>query len=328
MGANRFDDLTRTLAERSGTRRGLGRVLAGGSAAAALARLSGAAEAKPDKGDKKSKDPACRSEGHPCEGNQVCCAGLTCGPSGPGAANRCSAPAPASAVVAVAAYRVDVACTYDAGSDRSTCVCTAVAPSGAPAVRSVAVAASAVCADVVGGDSALGTPGPAVGAAGFTSANGQAALTLILTGQVTTGGSATYWCQTDAGAVPAPGPGLMRQQTDRSTTTGSVEVRTSDCDVAAPGPKGYDWHGQCSHPGAGARFTLAPAGGGAQTTGTAASDGRVVFGQLSPGTYQLKQTGKQWCHAESDGVDASGNVIVKANARTTVWIFDCASGGS
>jgi hypothetical protein len=31
----------------------------------------------------------CRGEGHPCEGNQVCCPGLTCGQEGPGNALRC-----------------------------------------------------------------------------------------------------------------------------------------------------------------------------------------------------------------------------------------------
>jgi len=196
-------------------------------------------------------------------------------------------------------------------------------------VRSVAVSSSAVCADVVGGDAALGTPGPAVGSTGFTSSDGNAVLILILSGHVTTGGTATYWCMTDVGTVPAQGPGLVRVQDDVSTTTGSIDVRAAACDVAAPGPQGYDWHGQCSRPAAGAGFALAPKAGGAQQTATASADGLARFAKLAPGLYSLSQTDGTWCHAESDGVDASGNVVVKANARTTVWIFDCSPvGGS
>jgi hypothetical protein len=37
-----------------------------------------------------AKAPACRPAGHPCEGNQACCAGLICIASGPGAAVRCT----------------------------------------------------------------------------------------------------------------------------------------------------------------------------------------------------------------------------------------------
>jgi len=151
---------------------------------------------------------------------------------------------------------------------------------------------------------------------------------LVLTGQVTVAGTTTYWCLTDAGTVPAQGAGLVRQPSDLSATTGAVEVRAAACDVAAPAPKGYDWHGACSRPATGTTFALTPAGGdAAAASGTAAADGRTVFGKLSPGTYQLAQTDASWCHAESDSVDANGNVVVAANVRTTVWIFDCTPGG-
>jgi hypothetical protein len=343
MDSNRIDRWARTLGAAGTSRRLLFGRFASGAVAAAIGTTAGGALAKDQgpkgddnkgkgaKGDdnkgKGGKDPACRGEGHPCEGNQVCCEGLVCGPGGPGAANRCSSPAPAPTVAAVASYTVAVNCAFDSAADRTTCQCTGMAPSGAAAVRSVAVSSSAVCADVVGGDAALGTPGPAVGSTGFTSSDGNAVLILILSGHVTTGGTATYWCMTDAGTVPAQGPGLVRVQDDVSTTTGSIDVRAAACDVAAPGPQGYDWHGQCSRPAAQAGFALAPKGGGNQQTATASADGLARFANLAPGLYSLSQTNGRWCHAESDGVDASGNVVVKANARTTVWIFDCASGG-
>jgi hypothetical protein len=40
--------------------------------------------------DEAARAKACRQVGHPCEGNQVCCAGLICVASGPGAAVRCT----------------------------------------------------------------------------------------------------------------------------------------------------------------------------------------------------------------------------------------------
>ncbi len=54
-----------------------------------------------DKDKNKDKDgpgnSGCRGEGHPCEGNQVCCDGLTCEPTGSGSAWRCGTGAAALA---------------------------------------------------------------------------------------------------------------------------------------------------------------------------------------------------------------------------------------
>lgn len=341
----RFDDLSRFLARASGSRRRfVGGLIASGGLAAigqdAEAKKAGKPDklkdvsnkAKPDKSENVKSAAKCASEGHPCEGNQVCCEGLVCGTSGQGSARRCGNAASSTtrtqttAVAPIPAYVVNVSCSRDANADQSTCLATCEAPAGATAVRSVAVASSAVCADVVGGDAALGTPGPAVGSTGFTSANGQATLKLVLTGTVTVGGIATYWCLTDAGTVPAQGPGLVRVQDDVSDSTGAVEVRVAACPIGRPGPANYDWHGQCSHTVPGAAFVLASADGlGGKVNANASADGWARFGKLAPGAYQLTQTDGAWCHAESDGVDASGRVIVKAGQRTTVWIFECQS---
>src|SRR5690242_9079633 len=66
MDPTRFDALTKRWATRGASRRGLLRGLGGGL----LAALGGAGAA--------GADPACREEGHPCEGDQQCCAGLVC----------------------------------------------------------------------------------------------------------------------------------------------------------------------------------------------------------------------------------------------------------
>ena len=98
-----FDHLIRSLAtgvsRRSVLRRAAGSAVAGPIAwlGADTARADGKDKNK-DKNKDKSKGggaeslPAssCRDVGHPCEGNQECCAGLACVASGPGAALRCS----------------------------------------------------------------------------------------------------------------------------------------------------------------------------------------------------------------------------------------------
>ena len=71
MDAERFDKLAKAV----GNRRALVVALLGGV-------LPAGAHAK----------PKCRDVGHPCEGNQTCCAGLECRVTGPGNAERCAVP--------------------------------------------------------------------------------------------------------------------------------------------------------------------------------------------------------------------------------------------
>ncbi len=73
------------------------------------------------------------------------------------------------------------------------------------------------------------------------------------------------------------------------------------------------------------RFRIAPVKDKATAgkTGSTGDSGESRFGTLYPGMYQLTQTDDNWCHAKSDGVDADGNVIVRAGQRTTVWVFSC-----
>ena len=46
------------------------------------------------------------------------------------------------------------------------------------------------------------------------------------------------------------------------------------------------------------------------------------FTRLQPGTYDLQEVDATWCHAESDSVDAQGQVVA-AGERASVWIFNC-----
>ena len=54
--------------------------------------------------------------------------------------------------------------------------------------------------------------------------------------------------------------------------------------------------------------------------------GAAMFGAVSPGTWALDDETANWCHAESDNVTATGDVVVEAGQETTVWLFYCEGG--
>jgi len=85
MDDKRFDSLAKLFAAGAAPRRTFLKRTIGGALAGLVALRGGRAGAQ----------PGCRGAGHPCEGNQECCAGLECvgrpGP-GPGVAKRCAAP--------------------------------------------------------------------------------------------------------------------------------------------------------------------------------------------------------------------------------------------
>jgi hypothetical protein len=131
--------------------------------------------------DKKAKGPqgnqgdegspgasACRGEGHPCEGNQVCCAGLVCpeakGNTPPGNARRCTKAQTAvttqtnqqTVIVENAAsfgtppsYWIDVSCTFDAPLYQTVCDCIAYGQPTAPAVHTITLPPADICAFVI-----------------------------------------------------------------------------------------------------------------------------------------------------------------------------------
>ena len=120
---------------------------------------------------------------------------------------------------------------------------------------------------------------------------------------------------------------LFNVPDDLTDSTGAIKVTKYVCDL--PGnkrPANFDWFGNCSVETGGIKFTLSVLQNGKFVPKSAAltnQDGIINFGNLKPGTYQLKEVGADWCHAESDNVNSEGNVIVRAGNRTSVWIFNC-----
>lgn len=181
-------------------------------------------------------------------------------------------------------------------------------------------------ADASGGDNNVAVAG------GGQPAGGQAAqnidfgvLELTLEGEVVPGKLTTYWVDTDQGRRPAPGPALV-QVANETPETGTVIAEARTCPIAAA-EAGFDWFGQCTAPATGMAFNLFAADD--LTTPLATVDvnaqGRSPFGGLAPGTYQLQPVGQAWCYAESDNVDAQGQVIVEAGLESHVWTFICGS---
>jgi hypothetical protein len=102
-------------------------------------------------------------------------------------------------------------------------------------------------------------------------------------------------------------------------------VQTYRC-AETPPTDDYDWYGRCEPGGETMRFTLdllqetgyTPVSAGETTTG-----GEFHIAGLVPGTYHLDAVDSTWCHAESDHVDAQGDLVVDAGSDVTVWIFFC-----
>ena len=122
---------------------------------------------------------ACRGEGHPCEGNQVCCAGLWSVRTGewqhcPRGYHQCrrrtstvvnannqSAPGTtqtnqqtvlvenAASFGTPPSYWIDVACNFDAPLYRTVCDCIAYGQPTAPAVHTITLPPADICAFVI-----------------------------------------------------------------------------------------------------------------------------------------------------------------------------------
>ena len=154
-------------------------------------------------------------------------------------------------------------------------------------------------------------------------------LTLTLEGNVIPGRPATYWVETDAGRRPASGPALV-QVAEEPDNTGAIIAEARLCDVSQAVPE-FDWFGQCMTPVTDMSFNLYTGPDASAPLATAATNaqGRARFGDLEPGTYRLEPSGALggdgdiWCYAESDRVDATGNVLVEADLESHVWSFVC-----
>ncbi len=188
-------------------------------------------------------------------------------------------------------------------------------------------------ADASGGDNNVAIAGGGQVGDDTTQLVELSKLTLELEGNVVPARQTTYWVDTDIGRRPASGPALV-QVAEETENTGAIIAEAKTCDIPQP-QQGFDWFGQCTAPVTGMSFSLYPENGASAPLATSDTNaqGRARFGNLPAGTYQLKPEGALgsesmiWCYAESDRVDANGNIIVEADAESHVWSFTCNASG-
>jgi hypothetical protein len=258
-------------------------------------------------------------------------------------------------VEATAGYTIEVACD-DLSDDATTdCTFTAVEPDGGKKVTHVLIPAELACAETSDKDVTWVDPDPNIHRAGLRH-EGQKPFTVTFDGLVTTGAAASYWVKAADEVMPAEGPALVcetaasefsvpasptteagptesggtLQPTSEPTaeatstparTTGTILVSTYTCTGITADTPDVDWFGACTPGGDASTFSLS--GGSDTMSMDTAEDGTATFADLAPSTYDLDDTTRSWCHAESDNVNTEGNVVVEAGATTNVWLFYC-----
>jgi hypothetical protein len=188
-------------------------------------------------------------------------------------------------------------------------------------------------ADASGGDNNVAIAGGGQVTNEATQVVELSTLVLELEGNVVPGRQTTYWVDTDSGRRPATGPALV-QVADEPADAGVIIAEAKMCSIPQP-QQGYDWFGQCTAPVTGMSFSVYPESGGTAPLATVQTNaqGRARFGNLPPGTYQVKPEGALgtegmiWCYAESDRVDANGNIMVEADLESHIWSFTCNASG-
>ncbi len=184
-------------------------------------------------------------------------------------------------------------------------------------------------ADASGGDNNVAIAGGGQISQDSAQVDDFSKLTLTLEGNVVPGRPATYWVDTDRGRRPATGPALV-QVAEEPSSTGAIVAEAWLCPIGAP-EADYDWFGQCTAPVTDMAFNLYSGSDTTTplTTSATNAQGRARFGDLAAGTYKLEPgaalggDGDIWCYAESDRVDANGNVLVEPDLESHVWSFVC-----
>jgi hypothetical protein len=226
-------------------------------------------------------------------------------------------------------YLVAVSCQFQGNTNVTTCLFVGGTENGTADVTRVVIPEEVACTDVTGGAFASADV-EGLGQA-LSSPDGSQAVTLVFAGRVRTSGEASYRVTTPNGQFPATGPGLQcgdLEQTsapaDLSATAGAVRVVAYDC-PAGVDPQNVDWYATCATGSAGVTFRLLQNGVSSDSEKTGATDesGNLSFDNLPAGTFHLSEDDGNWCHAESDSVDENGDVVVRNNERSTVWIFHC-----
>jgi len=113
-----------------------------------------------------------------------------------------------------------------------------------------------------------------------------------------------------------------------SDTTGAIIVQKYACPTLNP-PANYDYYRNCAIQSTPTQFSIALYSGETKkyapvTDGSTNVDGLLTFARLTPGTYSLTEAGDGWCYAESDSVNTNGDVVVRPNIASKVFIFNCA----
>jgi hypothetical protein len=236
-------------------------------------------------------------------------------------------------VTAAKLFLVAVACQFQSDANSTTCLFVGGTENGTSGVTGIAIPSDMACSNITGGSY---KPSSDDGGQTLTSPNGTQTVTLVMAGRVRTSGAASYRVTTPNGLFPATGPDLRCGETtanpvstELSSTAGAIRVVAYQC-PAGIDPQTVDWYATCAQPAPGVTFRLVRTGVSSDSakTGTTDDKGNLTFANLPPATYHMTEDGSNWCHAESDSVDAQGDVIVRANERSTVWIFHCAGAGS
>jgi Prealbumin-like fold domain len=232
-------------------------------------------------------------------------------------------------VTAAKLYLVAVACQFQSDANSTTCLFVGGTENGTSGVTGISIPSDMVCSNITGGSY---KPSSDDGGQTLTSPIGASTVTLVLAGRVRTTSSASYRVTTPNGLFPATGPDLRcgdttanPVSTELSSAAGAIRVVSYQC-PAGIDPQTVNWYATCAQPAPGVTFRLVKTGVSSDSgkTGTTDDKGNLTFANLPPATYHMTEDDGNWCHAESDSVNAQGDVIVRANERSTVWIFHCA----
>ena len=111
-----------------------------------------------------------------------------------------------------------------------------------------------------------------------------------------------------ATSIPAPGGGSV------TVILRSCVKQASEID---------NFVSECGAYGAGVSFTLTSKQGGTAHTVKTGNDSTSKFTGLADGAYSLEQVTGDWCKAQAEHVDSSGNVLVQNGRNTNVYIYNC-----
>ncbi|MCO5216603.1 MAG: SpaA isopeptide-forming pilin-related protein [Thermomicrobiales bacterium] len=111
-------------------------------------------------------------------------------------------------------------------------------------------------------------------------------------------------------------------------THGAIQVQKFNCPINER-QRGYDYKNECARATEPIPFEIqlldVKSGTvvGNPVRVSTNGDGIAQFPMLAAGTYKLTEVGGQWCFAQSNSVDSAGNVVVKNNSLSEVWIYNC-----